>query len=466
MKKRIIIIGFLLVMILGIGFFYFQLPMIEFENNINIEINSHIDPYSYIKDYKNCHKEDIQIDLSQCDITKLGEQKIIYHVNDKEYEVVVHVVDSIAPLFQVNDLTFYLGDEIKANECVSDIQDETKTTVSFKEDYDFSKEGSYHVMIVVKDEGHNQTEKEMTITIIKDTEKPTLSGIENKTITVGHSIDYLNGVTAKDNHDPNPQISVDSSDVNTAKVGKYQVKYTVKDKDGNMNSYQIIVSVVDKKVVQSIPSNNDKIVYLTFDDGPSANTKKILDILDKYHAKATFFVTGDNGSSRKYRSMIKEIHKRGHTVALHTYSHDFSIYKSVDAYFNDLTKIGNVVKEEIGFVPHFIRFPGGSSNTVSRKYCKGIMTTLVSEVQNRGYQYYDWNVDSTDASGNNIPASQIIKASIGYSYHNINLLMHDTGAKKTTVEALPSIIEYYVSKGYSFKGINQNSFSPHFKVNN
>ena len=136
----------------------------------------------------------------------------------------------------------------------------------------------------------------------------------------------------------------------------------------------------------------EKTCYLTFDDGPSDNTLKILDILDKYKVKATFFVMGTGKLS-----YVKKIHDAGHTVALHTYSHDYSkIYRSQKAYFEDLEKIGAAVKKYTGEDAKVIRFPGGSSNTVSRSYCKGIMTALSKETANRGYVYFDWNVDSTD----------------------------------------------------------------------
>ena len=211
------------------------------------------------------------------------------------------------------------------------------------------------------------------------------------------------------------------------------------------------------------PSGN-KIVYLTFDDGPSGNTAKILDVLAKYNIKATFFVTG-NG--KKYNYLIKRAHNEGHTIALHTYSHDYKkVYSSVDAYFDDLTRVGNMVKEQIGFVPKYIRFPGGASNTISRKYSQGIMSKLVTEVQARGYQYYDWNVSSGDASGNNVPVSKIVKNSTSSRSQNIMLLAHDTAAKSTTVEALPQIIEHYQALGYSFKGITDSTFTPHQRVNN
>ena len=120
------------------------------------------------------------------------------------------------------------------------------------------------------------------------------------------------------------------------------------------------------------------------------------------------------------------------------------MYASVDAYFQDLDQIGQLVKEEIGYVPCFIRFPGGSSNTISASYTKGIMTTLTQEVQARGYQYYDWNGSSGDGA----------------------VLSHDSETKDTTVEALPKIIEYYQSQGYVFKALDLNSYVAHHGVNN
>ena len=199
------------------------------------------------------------------------------------------------------------------------------------------------------------------------------------TVKVNGEVDYLSGLTAKDNRDPDPQIEVDSSQVDLSKAGTYTVKYTVKDRSGNENVFSRQIKVLKKVVTKAVPSSEEKIIYLTFDDGPSENTKKIIDILDKYNVKATFFVTG-NG--QKYNKYIKEAYEKGHTIGLHTYSHNYKeVYSSVDAYFDDLNKIGQMVKEQIGFVPKYIRFPGGSSNTKSAKYCKGLMTTLVTEVQ-------------------------------------------------------------------------------------
>ena len=205
--------------------------------------------------------------------------------------------------------------------------------------------------------------------------------------------------------------------------------------------------------------------YLTFDDGPSSeNTKKILNILDQYNVKATFFVVSGSNLPN-----IKDAYDRGHAIGLHANSHEYGdIYKSTEAYFNDLETLGYKVKQYIGFTPNIIRFPGGSSNTTSIKHCKGIMTTLSQEVETRGYYYFDWNVDSTDASGNNVSKEKLIgeiKKYVG-GQDNVCILMHDTNAKDTTVEALPQIIEYIRDKGYEFCILNKYAPGFHHGINN
>lgn len=210
-------------------------------------------------------------------------------------------------------------------------------------------------------------------------------------------------------------------------------------------------------------ASEQKIVYLTFDDGPSASTKQILNILDQYNAKATFFVTGTNSN---YNHYIKEAYDKGHSIGLHTYTHNYNdIYSSVESYFKDLQAISDMVKEITGERSDIIRFPGGSSNTISSNV-PGLMSQLTQAIQDIGYQYFDWNVDSTDASGNEVPVSQIIENSIDYDYQYINILFHDTATKDTTLEALPFIIEYYQEKGYIFLGLTKKSPVIHHIINN
>ncbi len=201
----------------------------------------------------------------------------------------------------------------------------------------------------------------------------------------------------------------------------------------------------------------DKIAYLTFDDGPSENTEKILDILDGYGVKATFFVISKKNQDKGYKMIVD----RGHTIALHSYTHTYSkIYKSEEAYFDDLAKISDKVYNLTGVRSTIIRFPGGSSNTVHRKYCKGLMKKLKTAVTEKGYVYHDWNVDSGDATGSNVAVETLVnnvkKGAKGRDV--IDILMHDTGkSKQTTVEALPEIIEYLLSEGYTILPITADT---------
>ena len=207
---------------------------------------------------------------------------------------------------------------------------------------------------------------------------------------------------------------------------------------------------------------DEKVVYLTFDDGPSKNTQKVLDILKEYDAKATFFITGQQP---EYFPMIRTAYDAGHTIGLHTYTHDYAgVYASEEAYFDDLEKVGEVAKEQIGYVPCFIRFPGGSSNMISAEYSSGLMTKLVDAVQEKGYQYYDWNLDSGDAAGAGKDA--IEENSTTEKLNHVMLLCHDTQAKDATVEALPYILKYYTERGYEFRGIDRTSITAHHGVQN
>ncbi len=207
-----------------------------------------------------------------------------------------------------------------------------------------------------------------------------------------------------------------------------------------------------------------KTVYLTFDDGPSPRTPEVLQILAENGVKATFFVK--NGG--KYNHYMKDIVAGGHTIALHTYSHDYAaIYASDEAYLNDLQQISDLVYNETGVRSKIMRFPGGSSNTKSRKYNQGIMTRMVKQVTDMGYIYYDWNLSSGDASGGKVPANTIINNCRKVPRNNtVIVLMHDAGDKRTTVEALPQVIAYYKAAGCKFAAIDSSTPAIHQKVAN
>lgn len=212
------------------------------------------------------------------------------------------------------------------------------------------------------------------------------------------------------------------------------------------------------------PNVGDKVCYLTFDDGPSDNTLKILSILKKADAKATFFVVGTSKLS-----YIQKAKEAGHTVALHTDTHVFSnIYNNEEAYFSDLEAIHKKVTDIIGEIPLILRFPGGSSNKVSMDYNSGIMTRLAKQVEEKGYTYVDWNVNSGDADAHNVPAKKILNQVMASSKNKneICVLMHDTDAKNTTVEALPHVISYLRKEGFRFEALTKESAIFHHNINN
>lgn len=179
-------------------------------------------------------------------------------------------------------------------------------------------------------------------------------------------------------------------------------------------------------------------VYLTFDDGPSRYTEEILDILDQYDVKATFFVVGKE--SDWAREALQEIVDRGHTLGMHSYSHKYAeIYESVESFSEDLEKIQNYVYDATGVTSTVYRFPGGSSNTIS----KVDMNDFADYLDTQEIRFFDWNVSSGDAVKGGASVEQLIKNVMGdvVRHKNVIVLMHDAANKRTTVEALPIIIE-------------------------
>lgn len=199
-------------------------------------------------------------------------------------------------------------------------------------------------------------------------------------------------------------------------------------------------------------SESKKTVYLTFDDGPSKNTEKILDILKQYNIKATFFVIGKDLSESGILSM-KRAAAEGHVIGLHTYSHDYrQIYSSVSDFLSDYDLLRQTLEAQLGFSPTLFRFPGGSYCS----YGSCIRTELIEEMTRRGYTYYDWNVSAEDAVGTVTAAS--IRKNIFPKVYEVTspvILMHDAPLNHLTVELLPEIIEKLQEKGYCFETLEK-----------
>ena len=248
-------------------------------------------------------------------------------------------------------------------------------------------------------------------------------------------------------------------------MGSYELTYTITDSSGNVASVKRTVKV-NKKVEPNTSSAVPGTIYLTFDDGPSSTiTPKLLDILKEKNVKATFFVI-NHSSNLDY--LIKREYNEGHTVALHSYTHDYkTVYSSVDAYFRDLQQISDKVERLTGQKSYIIRFPGGSSNTVSKKYTPGIMTTLTQEVLEKGYHYFDWNVSSGDAGDTNTKEGVYNNVIKGLSKSKANvILMHDFESNYKTLNAISDIIDYAKRNGYEFKTIDMSTQMVRHRVNN
>lgn len=210
---------------------------------------------------------------------------------------------------------------------------------------------------------------------------------------------------------------------------------------------------------------SDKTIYLTFDDGPSYLTEKILDILKEENIPATFFVTSRGIDT--YSNVIKRMQEENHTIALHTSTHNYSyIYSSDENYFKDLEEIRNKVYNITGVKSRIIRLPGGSSNTVSKKYSKGIITRITNRLTENDFYYFDWNIDSLDASGS--VSKEVIYNSVTQNIHSGTnvVLMHDSSTKETTVLALKDIIKYAKDNGYTFAKITKKTPQIHHHINN
>lgn len=198
--------------------------------------------------------------------------------------------------------------------------------------------------------------------------------------------------------------------------------------------------------------NDKRVAYLTFDDGPSDNTRKVLDILEKYNIKATFFMIAETITPERY-DLVKEMMAEGHVVGIHTYSHNYrQIYASVEAYLNDFYLAYTRMYEVTGQQPTVFRFPGGSSNC----FMKGIKKEVIAEMQRRGFTYYDWQVSAEDAVGN--PTRRSIMRNVAKDFKRFRkpiILLHDSSINSLMVQSLEDIIKLIKGEGYTFDTVDK-----------
>ncbi len=379
---------------------------------------------------------------------KIGYYKIEYKVNfgKKTYKKIrnIKVIDSTTPVINLlGSGTIEMCPNDKYTELGFNAFDKFDGDVTSKVESLVEDDTVYYY---VENSLGKKTMTERKI-VRQDTDEPTieLEGYQSSVLYKGSTY-FEPGYKATDNCDGDITDKVQiTGNINTNKVGKYKLVYNVSDSAGNITSIDRIINIIEK------PDKNQKTIYLTFDDGPSNSTEKILDILKEENVKATFFIIN---ADEKYDSVIKRAYDEGHTIGLHSYSHKYkSIYKSEEAFFDDLELINDKVRKITGYPANIIRFPGGSSNTISR-ISRGLMTKLSISTKEKGYIYYDWNIASNDTSS--ISSKKVYKNVISGLKYNTNIvLMHDFANNKKTINALRDIIQYGKKNGYEFDKITE-----------
>ncbi len=460
-NHKLLIIGlivFFAVLLLVGSYFLFFLPQIKLKGNKHIVLN-YQEKYQEKGYTASFLGNDVTGDVKvkgKVNSKKLGKYEITYRVKvgsmENKVTRIVEVKDTEKPVIDTTTDDIYVcpgcevvPEELKANDNYDgDVSKNISHTISKEKD---------SITYTVKDSSGNSNSVTKKI-LYQDIEKPTITLNGNETLHVFLGEGFQDpGVTATDNCDKDIQNKVKiNGSVNVNELGEYTLTYEVEDASHNKAS-------IERKVVVR---RRGGVIYLTFDDGPKdGTTNVILDILKEEGVKATFFVTGYGPDE-----LIKREFDEGHTVALHTAVHDYAVvYASDEAYFNDLNAVSQRVKNITGQESKIIRFPGGSSNTVSRKYSQGIMSRLTEEVLNRGYRYYDWNISSGDA-GNTTEPYGVYSNVVNYLRQdraNI-VLMHDV--KTYTRDALRDIIRYGKENGYYFDRITMDTDMVRQRVNN
>lgn len=407
--------------------------------------------------------------VQDVDTSKEGTYEVIYKIKYRhqraEVRRTVTVADTLEPVLTLNgDLSQTVASiddyaepgAIASDNYDGDVTDQIEITTEQVNDY------TYRINYSVSD-SHGNTATASREVLLTDTVPPVLTLNEGDVITVQVHENFEDpGATAIDERDGDVSAGVTAEGyVDIYTPGDYTITYTAADNSGNSAQ---ITRTVKVEGSYSTPTHS---IYLTFDDGPSSDvTEQILDTLKENGIQATFFICDyDEDKLPLIQRMLDE----GHTIGIHGYSHDYAaIYTSADVFMDNIYTLRDKLKEDTGYEAFVIRFPGGSSNTVSAKYCSGVMTELVKRVTEAGLMYEDWNVSSGDAAGNNRPVDTIVanvEGGLKEDRHNV-VLMHDTSAKQTTADALQTIIDYGKDNGYSFYPITKDTEPVHHAVNN
>ena len=413
----------------------------------------------------------------QVDSTRLGKYSIKYtaQLDGKVCTAYrhVYVMDTQAPIIS-------LTSDPKAYTLIGETYREEGFTAADNFDGDLTHKVTFQekdgiMTYTVADSSGNVTSVSRTINYI-DPNAPiiTLEGGQLSFIMAGEN--YAEpGCTATDFRDGDLSANVVvSGDVDGNIPGIYTLKYSITNSIGVESVKERIIYVIPRQDTDAdanpdgsittpgtVIEPNGKTIYLTFDDGPGEHTERLLDVLKKYNIKVTFFVKSSN-----YPHCLTRAAEEGHTVAIHTNSHNYSqIYASDEAFMADLKAIQDTILQYTGIKSMLTRFPGGSSNSVSSAYNRGIMTRLTKKLTELGYQYFDWNVDSNDAGGARTAEEVFKNITKGVAqYQNSVVLQHDT--KGFSVDAVERVIAWGLCNGYTFAALDENSPTCHHGVYN
>ena len=464
MKKLWIILG----SIFGVLALIVSLYFIE-ESYTKVIIHGDIDTNTTIyEDYKDLGielyhnheiipKKDYQVEYkNNIDTNKLGKYLVTYdvkyHLRRIHVERIVNVIDDVKPEITTNI------DTVERDYCSK--KDKVALEVKANDNYDgdITEKIEKHeeedtIIFKVTDNSGNSNDKVVSINYTKKPE-PVFKVIGDSTTYVALGSTYKEpgaGYYDGCGNKLEAKITISGSiDIN--KEGTYKITYTL---EGGKTISRSVVVYNPKSI------GKGKVIYLTFDDGPGPYTQGILNTLAKYNVKATFFVTNQFPG---YVYLIKNEYQGGHTVAVHTYTHNYNIYKSVDTYINDFNRMNSVIESYTGSKSKLFRFPGGSSNTVSRSYARGVVRQRANKMLSNGYQYFDWDITSGDASGANSSKIYSNVVNGARSCKSCVVLMHDI--KSTTANALDNILKTLTERGYTFSPLTINSPTAHHTIAN
>lgn len=275
---------------------------------------------------------------------------------------------------------------------------------------------------------------------------------ENAELSQGEQIQGVKTVGVNENKVLEEKMEKNVSQSETPVVeqeNKSVVKFPKHDINAAMESQLPQYSDDIAKKVVDVYFEKSKKIYLTFDDGPSICTPHVLDILDKYNVKATFFVLGSNVD--KNPELVKRAYDSGHFIASHGYTHTYSqIYAYPENVLNEYNDSLSAIRKAIGienYNPHLFRFPGGSSGG---KY-NDVKQEAIGILKANQITYTNWNCLTGDSAGSTTIEqmwNELNETAAGDD--NLVILMHDAGDKQVTVEFLPQLIEKYQSEGYEF----------------